>query len=225
MIPAGCIIVGCWAGYESTGNLNLAKAVNFGIFLTDFGFSGIMNTFGPAYGAEIMTTNIRSAGVAVGYFVFNCLIIVHTQTATLAIAAIAWRYFLIFLILDCVYVVLVYFFYPETKVSCALLYRLMCWTDFFRVKRLKRSPASLAPSLRKPGTRQRSNTRLSTMNLDSTVQHTELQRSRKIQRRAFSYVRSSLCFRLSLSLGKSQCKRYVSQQTNLCLASGTSHPY
>jgi hypothetical protein len=59
MIPAGCIIVGCWAGYEGSGNLNLAKAVNFGIFLTDFGFSRIMNTFGPAYGAEIMPTNIQ----------------------------------------------------------------------------------------------------------------------------------------------------------------------
>jgi MFS family permease len=115
MIPAGCIIVGCWAGFESSGNLNLAKVVNFGIFLTDLGFSGIMNTFGPAYGAEIMPTNIGSAGVAIGYFVFNVLIILHVQTATLAIAALAWRYFLIFLCLDCVFVVIVYFLYPETK--------------------------------------------------------------------------------------------------------------
>ena len=116
MIPAGYIIVGCWAGYQSTGNINLAKAVNLGIFLTDFGFSGIMNTFGPAYGAEIMPTNIRSAGVAIGYFVFNFMIILHVQTATLAIAHLTWKYFFIFLCLDCLYVVIVYFFYPETKV-------------------------------------------------------------------------------------------------------------
>lgn len=138
MIPAGCIIVGCWAGYVQSGNLNLAKAINFGIFLTDFGFSGIMNTFGPAYGAEIMPTAIRSAGVAVGYFVFNVLNLLHVQTAPIAIEALAWKYFLIFLCLDVAYVPIVYFFYPETKVwpTTAILSQLI--PDIYRIKHSRR---------------------------------------------------------------------------------------
>lgn len=63
-----------------------------------------------------MPTEIRAAGVAIGYFTFNAITVLHLQTAPLAIATISWKYFLIFLMFDCLFVVLVYFFYPETKV-------------------------------------------------------------------------------------------------------------
>jgi hypothetical protein len=41
--------------------------------------------------------------------------VLMTQTAPLAIAAITWKYFIIWLVLDCVFVVIVFFYYPETK--------------------------------------------------------------------------------------------------------------
>lgn len=62
-----------------------------------------------------MPTKIRATGVAAGYVVFNAMGVLMTQTAPLAIAAITWKYFIIWLVLDCVYVVIVYFYYPETK--------------------------------------------------------------------------------------------------------------
>jgi hypothetical protein len=62
-----------------------------------------------------MPTKIRATGVACGYIVFNCMGVLMTQTAPLAIAAITWKYFIIWLILDCVFVVIVFFYYPETK--------------------------------------------------------------------------------------------------------------
>ncbi|KIX10172.1 uncharacterized protein Z518_01253 [Rhinocladiella mackenziei CBS 650.93] len=117
MIPASIIIVGVWAAFEQSGNTNLglAKGINVGIYLTVFGYSAIMNTFGTTYASEIMPTKIRATGVACGYIVFNCMGVLMTQTAPLAIAAMTWKYFIIWLVLDCVYVVIVYFFYPETK--------------------------------------------------------------------------------------------------------------
>jgi hypothetical protein len=72
-----------------------------------------MNGFGPAYCSEIQPTRIRVTGVAVGHLVFNALYILQTQTATVAIPALDWRYFFIFLCLDCLFMVIVYFFYPE----------------------------------------------------------------------------------------------------------------
>ena len=39
-----------------------------------------------------------------------------TQTAPLGITALTWKYFIIWLVMDCIFVVIVYFFYPETKV-------------------------------------------------------------------------------------------------------------
>lgn len=62
-----------------------------------------------------MPTKIRATGVAAGYIVFNVMGVLMTQTAPLAIAAMTWKYFIIWLVLDCVYVVIVYFYYPETK--------------------------------------------------------------------------------------------------------------
>lgn len=117
MIPAIAILVGCWSSFEKTGSTDrgLSTGALVGIYLFCFGFSGVMNSFGPTYGSEIMPTNIRATGVAVGYFVFNALIILHVQTAPQALAALSWKYFAIFLVLDCIYVVIVYFCYPETK--------------------------------------------------------------------------------------------------------------
>lgn len=62
-----------------------------------------------------MPTEIRAAGLASGYFIFNALAIVLAQVTPIAIEQISWRYFLIFLIMDCIYIVIVFFFYIETK--------------------------------------------------------------------------------------------------------------
>ena len=62
-----------------------------------------------------MPTKIRATGVAAGFMVFNVMGVLMTQTAPIAIAAITWKYFIIWLVLDCSYVVIVYFYYPETK--------------------------------------------------------------------------------------------------------------
>jgi hypothetical protein len=67
------------------------------------------------YASEIMPTKIRATGVACGYVVFNAMGVLMTQTAPIAIAAITWKYFIIWLVFDCLYVVIVYFYYPETK--------------------------------------------------------------------------------------------------------------
>lgn len=109
-----------------------------------------------------MPTNIRATGVAVGYFVFNALIILHVQTAPLALAALSWRYFLIFLILDCVYVVVVYFFYPETKVSILIMILVDSTSHVLRrtrhSRKLKVSSVTMSPSIL-PGLNKRSSGR------------------------------------------------------------------
>ena len=62
-----------------------------------------------------MPTEIRAAGLACGYFIFNALAVLLAQITPMAIEAISWRYFLVFLIMDCIYLVIVFLFYPETK--------------------------------------------------------------------------------------------------------------
>jgi amino acid permease len=67
------------------------------------------------YASEIMPTCVRAAGVASGYAIFNVIVIVLVQVTPLAIEKVSWRYFLTFLLWDCIAVVVYYFFYPETK--------------------------------------------------------------------------------------------------------------
>lgn len=47
MISGGILLVGLWAGYEDGGSTNpaLGKAVIFGMFWFEFGYSGAMNIF------------------------------------------------------------------------------------------------------------------------------------------------------------------------------------
>lgn len=67
------------------------------------------------YSAEILPTSIRSFGVANSYLTFNCIVILLVQCTPLALDAISWRYFLIFLIMDVVFIVAFYFYCPETR--------------------------------------------------------------------------------------------------------------
>jgi len=62
-----------------------------------------------------MPTCIRAAGVACGYATFNCIVILLVQITPLAIEHISWRFFLIFVICDFIFITVFYFFYPETK--------------------------------------------------------------------------------------------------------------
>lgn len=62
-----------------------------------------------------MPTRIRSVGVASGYATFNIIVILLVQVTPLALEHISWKYFLIFVICDFIFITVFYFFYPETK--------------------------------------------------------------------------------------------------------------
>jgi hypothetical protein len=57
---------------------------------------------------------IRATGVAVGFATLNAIIIMLVQVTPIAIAAISWRYFLIFVFTDLIFVIVFYFQFPET---------------------------------------------------------------------------------------------------------------
>ncbi|OAP59588.1 hypothetical protein AYL99_06886 [Fonsecaea erecta] len=67
------------------------------------------------YSSEIMPTAIRSIGVAATFACLHAIIILLVQVTPLAIDAISWKYFLIFLIGSTIYFIFFCFAYPETK--------------------------------------------------------------------------------------------------------------
>lgn len=84
------------------------------MFLYLVGYAFIMNAFGYTYPSEIMPTPIRAAGNAVAFCTFNAITIMLVQVTPIAVEHIAWRFFLIFIICDAIFITVVYFVYPET---------------------------------------------------------------------------------------------------------------
>ncbi|KAK6380205.1 hypothetical protein LTS17_005394 [Exophiala oligosperma] len=117
MIPGSLLVVILWARFDAGGDtdLGLAKGIIFGMFVVIFGFGGVTNTFAACYAAEILPTSIRAVGVSAGFGIYMAFAVMLIQVTPLAIEHISWKFFLIFLICDCIYIVIFYLFYPETK--------------------------------------------------------------------------------------------------------------
>lgn len=115
IIVGGLTTVTLWARYEVTGSPSLGRGVIAGMFLVSFGYGGPCNAFLSIYPAEIMPTSIRTVGCAVAWTALHLVIILLVQVTPLAVEAISWRYFLIFFICSCCFIVAFYFLYPETK--------------------------------------------------------------------------------------------------------------
>jgi len=60
-----------------------------------------------------MPTCIRGADVATAYVVMHCILLVIVQVTPLALEEISCRYFMV--VVKCIFVFVLYFFYPETK--------------------------------------------------------------------------------------------------------------
>ena len=84
------------------------------MFVYLVGYAFIMNSFGYTYPSEIMPTPIRAAGNAVSFCTFNAITIMLVQVTPLAIEKIAWRFFVIFVVCDAIFITVVYLVYPET---------------------------------------------------------------------------------------------------------------
>jgi hypothetical protein len=67
------------------------------------------------YSAEIYPTQIRAKGVALATSTYFLACITYVTPGATAIATIGWRYFVVFICLTAVTVVIIYFYYPETK--------------------------------------------------------------------------------------------------------------
>jgi predicted MFS family arabinose efflux permease len=67
------------------------------------------------YSSEIYPTQIRARGVALATCTYFVACIAYVTPGATAIASIGWRYFLVFVCLTAVTIVIIYFYYPETK--------------------------------------------------------------------------------------------------------------
>ena len=68
-----------------------------------------------AYPCEIWPFRLRSRGLTVAWVASICAIFFNTFVNPIALNAIEWKYYIVFIVVLLIFGVTAYFFYPETK--------------------------------------------------------------------------------------------------------------
>jgi MFS family permease len=85
------------------------------LFFYNAGFNIACNPLAYSYPTEILPYSMRTKGLAVMVAIGQALLIVSQYANPVAIAAIGWKYWLFFLGMLLLFLIMVYFTYPETK--------------------------------------------------------------------------------------------------------------
>lgn len=115
MIISYSFVMGFSAGFAESNRKSLGiAAIPFLFFF--FGFYDIAWTpLNYSYVVEIMPFHLRTKGLAIYNFVQLIGNSFNQFVNPIALDAIAWRYYAVYIGVDLVYVFLIYFFFPETK--------------------------------------------------------------------------------------------------------------
>lgn len=103
------------AVYATKGSTNEGYGVIVCLFLFDIMYNVACNPLLYSYTTEIMPFYMRSRGLAIKNFVGQIALIINMYVNPIALAAIGYYYYIVFLALNCMWLVLIYLFFPETK--------------------------------------------------------------------------------------------------------------
>src|SRR6266496_4766438 len=95
---------------QAAGNAVIAMLVLYG-FSYSVAWSGLL----VAYAVEICPYALRAKGLAIMFFCVNAALFFNNYVNPIALAAIRWKYYIVYDAWLLVELLTVYFFYPETK--------------------------------------------------------------------------------------------------------------
>lgn len=103
------------AVYAKTGQAGEGYGVIVCLFLFDFMYNFACNPLLYSYPTEIMPFFMRSKGLAMKNFVGQIALIINMYVNPVALAAIGYYYYIFFLGMNCVWLFLIWMFFPETN--------------------------------------------------------------------------------------------------------------
>jgi sugar porter (SP) family MFS transporter len=109
------IVTGCTKLSVDEANGPAGKAGIFFIYLFSVIFSFCLVPLLPFYIAETLPTENRAKGTAIGQVVGSSASILGQYTTAIAIGAIGYYYYIVFIFWDLVEFTIIYFFFVETK--------------------------------------------------------------------------------------------------------------
>ncbi|KAL2812256.1 general substrate transporter [Aspergillus granulosus] len=115
MLISYIIITGLSGSFAETGSAPTGTAVIPFIFIYFAGYDIALTPLLTAYPCEIWTFALRSRGLSVAWLSAVFALIFNTFVNPVALAAIAWKYYFVFVAVLICYGLISFFFYPETK--------------------------------------------------------------------------------------------------------------
>lgn len=117
---AGMIVVGVpftvlSAVYVQTRRTSAGYGVVVCLFIYDVAYNIACNPLLYSYTTEIMPFFMRARGLAVKTLVGQIALIINMYVNPIALAAIGYHYYIFFIGLNCFWLTLIFFFFPETK--------------------------------------------------------------------------------------------------------------
>ncbi|KAK9798725.1 putative General substrate transporter [Seiridium cardinale] len=103
------------AVYAKEGRSGEGYGVIVCLFLFDFMYNVACNPLLYSYPTEIMPFFMRSKGLAVKTFVGQTALIINMYVNPIALAAISYYYYVFFLALNCLWLFLIWMYFPETN--------------------------------------------------------------------------------------------------------------
>lgn len=103
------------ARLDTHPSFGLSAAAIFFLFGHIAFFSSCIDATTYIYTSEIFPNHLRARGLSLSTSGLFLASLTFTQAATSALAAIGWQYYIVFTVLSAAMIVLLYFYYPETK--------------------------------------------------------------------------------------------------------------
>jgi Sugar (and other) transporter len=105
----------CAARYAETLNQSAGNAVIAMLVLYQFSYSVAWSGLLVAYAVEIVPYALRAKGIAIMFFSVNAALFFNNYVNPVALDAISWKYYLVYIGWLVVELAVVFLFYPETK--------------------------------------------------------------------------------------------------------------
>jgi len=105
----------CAARYDITQNSAAGNAVIGMLVLYQLAYSIAWSGLLVAYAVEIVPFALRAKGLAIMFFCVNAALFFNNYVNPIALAAIRWKYYIVYIAWLLVELIVVYLFYPETR--------------------------------------------------------------------------------------------------------------
>ncbi|KAH6665332.1 general substrate transporter [Plectosphaerella plurivora] len=115
MLMSFVVITALSGSFAKSGSSSVGKAMIPFIYVFNAGYGIAVTPLQVAYPLEIWPYELRSRGIGLAWMVMVTAIIFNVFVNPIALAAIAWKFYTVFVVVLVAYGLTVYFFYPETK--------------------------------------------------------------------------------------------------------------